>query len=73
MVMRPGTEDASNGIETVPLARPFVNGREEELVAEEEYDDTRLRHAEYFVELAETLSSQLHTGRDLSARNQLEW
>jgi predicted ATPase len=45
----------------------------EELVAEEEYDDTRLRHAEYFVELAETLSSQLHTGRDLSARNQLEW
>ena len=44
----------------------------EELAAEEEYDEARLRHAEYFVQLAETLSSQLHTGRDLSARNQLE-
>ncbi len=44
----------------------------EQLVEREEFDDASRRHAEYFVELAETLSAQLHTGRDLWARNQLE-
>jgi predicted ATPase/class 3 adenylate cyclase len=44
----------------------------EELVAEEEFDDARRRHAEYFVQLTETLAGDLHTPRDLAARGQLE-
>jgi predicted ATPase len=45
---------------------------QEELVAEEEVEAARLRHAEYFVQLTETLTAELHTPRDLDARAQLE-
>ena len=44
----------------------------EQLVDHAELEDASRRHAEYFVELTEKLSSQLHTRRDLAARSELE-
>ena len=62
-------EDCQPRVVLLGSVRDFAR---EELVAEEEDDDARLRHAEYFVELAEALTADLHTPRDLAARGQLE-
>ena len=62
-------EDCQPRVVLLGSVRDFAR---EELVAEEEDDDARLRHAEYFVAAGRDVDRDLHTPRDLAARGQLE-
>jgi predicted ATPase/class 3 adenylate cyclase len=64
-------EDNDSALRVVLLGavRDFAR---EQLADRGELADASRRHTEYFVERTEALSAQLHTRRDLSARNQIE-